>query len=284
MMKKFFVFLGMAVLMLSVPAITNVYALELGTEITSPDLSVWLDGYDPWYGPQEDNEVESGWRGQANDLEGWFLNGSTLTMVGGWDFVGGQTDDLNGAIFFDIDGDMNYGTAANQGTGPSVEGVPELIANSFGYEFGLVLDFATNTYNLYALNENSTLLSVEYQIDEGSNAWRIVEGDLLGSYSFDYVENLSSAEVGGLQGGVNNPDIGDYSYSDVHNAVMIDLSVFLDPGQEFYVHHTMKCGNDDLIGHGYVPVTSAVPEPSTLLLLGLGLSGLFALGRKRFKK
>jgi len=52
-----------------------------------------------------------------------------------------------------------------------------------------------------------------------------------------------------------------------------DLS-FLDHGTEFYSHYTMECGNDNLMGKGTV-----VPEPATLLLLGVGLLGMAYLKR-----
>jgi uncharacterized protein (DUF111 family) len=39
----------------------------------------------------------------------------------------------------------------------------------------------------------------------------------------------------------------------------------------------MKCGNDNLMGHGTTPV----PEPATMLLLGVGVMGLGVLSRKK---
>jgi hypothetical protein len=56
------------------------------------------------------------------------------------------------------------------------------------------------------------------------------------------------------------------------------LSTELNPGDEFYTHFTIGCGNANLMGKGTAPV----PEPATLLLLGSGLMGLAGF-RKKFK-
>ena len=63
-----------------------------------------------WYGTQEDQEVEPGMQtGQYWDLEGFFLDGSMLSMVGGFNFKTGRDGYTSGDIFIDIDGDAGGG-------------------------------------------------------------------------------------------------------------------------------------------------------------------------------
>ena len=60
---------------------------DFGTNITISDLN--YDGT-AWHGDYEDQEVEPGVTdGQQWDLEGFYLDGTQLAMVGGFDFVNG---------------------------------------------------------------------------------------------------------------------------------------------------------------------------------------------------
>ncbi len=232
----------------------NAFALSLGANIT-----IW----DKMGVTNEDGEVEPNcvWD-QAWDLEGFFLKGTILTMVGGYDFKDGYGNYAPGDIFIDTNGDAQYGTD-NTGSGG---GYAEL-NDTFGYEYALRLNFITNsgeyTYNLYGLTDDSTV-AVYYGQNDESNPLRLV----LDKYSviaatgtFMYYAGLTDAEVGGLEG-------------DDHYAVRVVLPTTDIPLDNFIAHYTYACGNDNLMGK--------VPEPSTMLLLGFGLIGLAAVGRKRF--
>jgi hypothetical protein len=232
----------------------NAPALTLGTNITT---------WDRMGVPNEDGETEPNtvW-GQQWDLEGFYLNGTTLTMVGGYNFAGGQGGFLPGHLFIDVNGDAKYGpdnTGSNNGNGYST------VTANFGYDYALVFNDGLTGGSVYGLTSASTL-SVYYSQNDESNPYRYEDdGSNEGSFSSTYWTGQNDADVGNLFGGN-------------HNAVQIDLNQFLSPSDidNFIVHYTYGCGNDNLMGR--------VPEPATILLSGIGLLGIGLVMRRRFIK
>jgi hypothetical protein len=277
-MKKFFISVVALTLICSIVEISEVYGLDFGKdkEITLFDGVAKSGGsrwssYESWWNTErEDQEVEyMNQRGQAWDLEGMFLDGTSLTLVGGYDFKNGYHSRYTGDLFFDVDGDITYGTNI---IGDRSRRKNRNIDNIFGYDYVIDMTFdpstLSETYQVYKIDESATLKTGYWSENDTSGAWRYVGGgDLVSQGEVSYQTGLTNAQTG-FKGGN-------------HNALTVDIG-FLDSGTEFTAHYTMGCGNDDLIGRGSAPVV-ATPEPGTLALLGFGLLGLVALVRKRIR-
>ncbi len=111
--------------------------------------------------------------------------------------------------------------------------------------------------------------SMETLYNMPSNPWIYVSGGSIINTRefriFQYVRiNLAEAIPASQDGRTN----------DKHYVATFDISA-IDLSNGAVFHNTMECGNDNLIGQ--------VPEPTTMLLLGLGLIGLVGVSRK-FKK
>ena len=77
--------------------------------------------------------------------------------------------------------------------------------------------------------------------------------------TFIYESGLSDEQTG-FEGG-NHYKISGFNLSGV-----------LDSNGSFTAHFTQECGNDTIMGQ--------VPEPATMILLGMGLLGISAIARK----
>jgi hypothetical protein len=241
------------------------FSHTLGTNITIYDGASHVSN---WHSTQEDQEVEPGNSGgQFWDLEGFYIDGTTLNMVGGFDFKNGQGNVQSGDIFVNTLCNGKYGSANMNGNGN------QLTPNTYGYNYVFDLSFDNDiyTYTLYGLTPESTLLSVYYERNNISNPFSYVNGGIeLGSGVFSYYTGLNDADVGGLLG-------------DTHNIVSLDLYnlILLEPDLDrFDVHFTIGCGNDNLMGSTCNPV----PIPASMLLFGSGLIGLVGLGRRKVNK
>lgn len=251
-------------------------ATNYGTNITLYDGMV--SGNTGWYnrggagtpGGGEDQEVEANCvTGQAWDLEGFYLQGTKLTMIGGFNFKAGFENVKSGDLFIKTDN----GAAPKYGTSAGGTGYTSTVSNSFGYNYVVKLNFgadsAPDTYVAYLINGNTQVETVGYQQNEGANPWQYVSGGsqiLAGTLAVS--GNISNATI---NAGLSGPALADDGLG--HYVVTVDLG-FLPQGN-YYFHFTEGCGNDDLMGHGVVPI------PGSLLLLGTGLVGLVLLRRTR---
>lgn len=264
-MKKFILFL----VLLSLAGATNVFALtlEIGTQITINDKN--QSGTKDWHkNTAEDQEVEpKNAIGQMWDLEGFFLKGNMLSIVGGFDFVNGQAGFKSGDVFLDVNKNAVYG-AINGGSNGY-----KTVSNKFGYDYVVDLDFVGDKYNVYAINSSSKVDTAYYASNQGSSPWQYNaannNGLFIASGSFSIKKGLSDSDTGFLGDTTKKPNS--------HYALEgIDLG-FLGADMDFIAHFTMGCGNDNLMGAGK---TAPVPEPATMTLLGLGLLG-FVRARKK---
>lgn len=187
---------------------------------------------------------------------------------------GGQTFDIE-AMYFDNDSTTGYlaiitgfplGGADRFGPGdlgidvsPATAGVNSDWNNSTIYELGISLDDST----LYDVN---TWQGVKYDSNpqpnyaQFSDPWKIENGRKISPVNFAY----SSTPI-------NKHYVYEFSF------LLSDLG--LKEGGHVNFHWTMECGNDVL----NLPATVA-PEPATMILLGIGMLGFGAIGRKKFPK
>ena len=213
-----------------------------------------------WHRAIEDQEVEPGMQhGQEWDLEAFLLEGNNLSMVGGYDFVNGYGGMKSGDIFIDTDLTALYGNAAD---GYDIDKV--------GWDYAIHVNWGALSYEVYSLAGAvvGNFEDVEGYNSPHSSPWKYIPAvdPIAGAGgTFSHTSGWTDGQTGFL-GGTHFIATG------------FDLSFLYDLGyDEFLVKFTMECGNDNLIGK------HSVPEPATMLLLGIGLISVASFGRKKLK-
>ncbi|MDD2898777.1 MAG: PEP-CTERM sorting domain-containing protein [Desulfuromonadaceae bacterium] len=245
----------------------SAYATPYGTEITK------YDGLAPngLGAAKEDNEAESGMvQSQVWDLEGFFLKNKALTIAGGYNFYTGQEGMAAGDIFIDINGDAVYAPnlIPNYNYNPGYKNVSN---SNFKYDYVLDVNWGNGTFDLVKLTDSSLVQDTEYgaQYNKASNPWLYVSGgSVISTGSFNTYGKVSKDDTGFSGWGTDNR----------HFVATFDISpIDLSNGALF--HNTMQCGNDNLIGQ-----SAPVPEPGSMVLLGLGVFSLAVYGKRRINR
>jgi hypothetical protein len=243
-------------------------ALVTGQVAKAIDITLQNDGQSVgtgWYGPHENNETEPGTeQGQRWDLENIFLNGTALTIRGGFDFANGVNVGSRtihrGDILIDLNGDAKYPWTSAMG--------PKNLNTTFKYDYAIRFnqtDTSNLRYQIVRLGSGSTF-DVVTDVP-ASNPWRVSDNSLVYDPSSVGVAGLTSYTDGeGIHWDLT-VDLGVGGYA----ALLGDMASSMN-GALF--HYSIECGNDVIVGK--------VPDGGmTLVLLGLSFGALVAWNRRQ---
>jgi hypothetical protein len=251
---------------LGIAAIPSANAIDI--TISDPHNDKSFDGSNLGPDGPENNTVQyNAVSNQTWDLEQFDLAGSNLAVIGGFNYLTGIGTGSSavfpmGDIFVYLGSERPYTVpSAGDHDGPWTG------LNSWDY----VIHFDRGTDN----NVRETASGVGYSIlSRGNQTINYTQGpSALNTGLPWYVTEAFQPSTFATFGSTTDGEGTHYSIGG------IDISSILDDGQSFYLHTTMRCGNDVL--WGYNEGTSRVPDGgAALCMLGLGIGAIGVLRRR----
>lgn len=244
------------------------------TSVNATLISVFSNPANGWTQFAEEDLVGSGgfyvgpgWGGQKFDAEYllYQLNGNTLSiglqtgfnLKRGRQWIGGVKY-FAGDLALSFDGDIT-------GIGGS------------GYEYAVDFGLKTKDWGGHKVG-NNPLSGID---DAGLYSGITWNNDILFSESAPFAMDSGTLIADALQEN-NWGKEGSGANKSYYRIVSFDISGIseITPGEDFTVnaHWTMSCGNDAIDGSF---TATAVPEPTTVALLGIGLVGLAGAALRR---
>jgi hypothetical protein len=193
-------------------------------------------------------------------------------------------------VSIETNGDVNVqiNTKYKDGTRDTTYGDLFVSTDGWNPSGGIGSGYLTDTYITgesweYALNSTSgNIFSVD-----ADNIW-LSNQEFADPYYQDHWYRHEQEVL--YKPGDEEASVGDFVFSHSGNLIKYAFNLSTLLGEDWSwedeldlgFHWAMTCANDVIEGGIYK--AAAVPEPGTMLLLGMGIAGLGAAGRKRFRK